>query len=216
MTRLPLLCAAAFIAAPFALPASAQDAGSDRVNQVIIYGEDACPQPDGDTITVCARLPESERYRVPPSLRYSDSPSGDSWTARAESLEAVGRFGPLSCTPAGAGGELGCTMQMIAAAYEDKANGADVRFSQLIAEARAERTAGIDEEAAETQRRVEALERAAFEKQQRDGDAPLPPKSSTPVVVDPARIVPLGQLPPAAAPEEDETTSATPTGSVGQ
>ena len=45
-----------------------------RVNQLIIYGDDACPEStDPNEITVCARFPDADRYRVPPSLR--DNPN---------------------------------------------------------------------------------------------------------------------------------------------
>lgn len=218
MKHLPLLSLAPLLGLGMAIPAAAQSDGGDTVNQVIVYGDDECVQSSDADITVCARLPESERYRIPPRLRYSDSPSGDSWTARAESLEAVGRFGPLSCTPAGAGGDLGCTMKMIEAAYADKANSSDVRFGQLIAEARAERTADIDSEAAAEQARVEVLERAYMERLERERDEPLPgERSSEPVVVDPDRLLPLDQRPPAVSQEQtEESSSATRQGSVGQ
>ena len=148
MTRLLTLTAASAIAVGLgSVPAAAQDNAGDRVNQVIIFGEDECPQSTDDTITVCARLDESERYRIPPNLRTSTSPQNESWTQRALALEAVGDFGPLSCTPVGAGGDLGCTMEMIEAAYAERANSSDLRFAELIEEERAERLAAIDEDA---------------------------------------------------------------------
>lgn len=159
-----------------ASPALAQEVGGDRVNQVIIFGQDECPLSEGDTITVCARLDESERYRIPPLLRNSSSPDNEAWARRAQSLETVGAFGPMSCTPVGAGGELGCTIQSIEAAYAERAGGSSVRFSQLIEEERAARLAEIDGEAASTQRRVEELERAYMERleSERDAEDPAP------------------------------------------
>jgi len=151
--------------------ALAQEDGGDRVNQVIIFGEDECPVSEGDTITVCARLDESERYRIPPRLRASSSPDNEAWAQRARSLETVGRFGPMSCTPVGAGGELGCTVEMIEAAYAERAAGSDVRFSQLIEQERAERLSEIDAEAAATQARVEELERAYMDRLEAERDA---------------------------------------------
>ncbi len=190
MTRLLTLSAATAMA--FALsgvPAAAQDQGGDKVNQVIIFGEDECPQSDGDTITVCARLDESERYRIPPRLRQSGSPENQSWTRRAESLEAVGDFGPLSCTPVGAGGDLGCTMEMIEKAYAERAQGSDVRMAELIAAARDERLAEIDGEAAATQARVEELERAEFERRRAAHEEPLEGEGADlPELVDPEDI----------------------------
>jgi hypothetical protein len=171
------------VALPLALllpgAAFAQDAGGDRVNQVIIFGADECPVSEGDTITVCARLDEGERYRIPPRLRNSSSPDNEAWAQRAQSFETVGRFGPMSCSTAGNGSDLGCTAAMIEAAYAERAAGSDVRFSQLIEQERAERLAEIDSEAAATQRRVEELERAYMERleAERDAgdDAALPP-----------------------------------------
>ncbi|AKQ41135.1 hypothetical protein CP97_02350 [Aurantiacibacter atlanticus] len=190
MTRLLTLSAATAIA--FALtgvPAAAQDQGGDKVNQVIIFGEDECPQSDGNTITVCARLDESERYRIPPRLRQSGSPENQSWTRRAESLEAVGDFGPLSCTPVGAGGDLGCTMEMIEKAYAERAQGSDVRMAELIAAARDERLAEIDGEAAATQARVEELERAEFERRRAAQEETLEGEGADlPELVDPEDI----------------------------
>ena len=53
-------------------PAPPSRSGPDdvRVNQLIIYGDDPCPQSqDPNEVTVCARLPDDDRYRVPPNLR---------------------------------------------------------------------------------------------------------------------------------------------------
>jgi len=191
MIRLLALTSAAAIAmAASATPAAAQDEGGDRVNQVIIYGDDECPVSTDDMITVCARLDESERYRIPSRLRSSTSPENESWTQRAQALEAVGDFGPLSCTPVGAGGDLGCTMEMIEAAYAERANSSDVRFAELIAEERAERLATIDEDAALYQQRVEELEEAELQRRREAQGAPLPGEENEtlPEVVDPDAI----------------------------
>ena len=163
--------AATSLAALLPAAASAQETGGDRVNQVIIFGQDPCPQSEGDTITVCARLDESERFRIPPLLRGSNSPDNEAWASRAQSLETIGAFGPLSCSPVGAGGETGCTVAMIEAAYAERAGASGVRFSQLIEEERAARLAEIDGEAAATQARVEELERAYMERLEAERDA---------------------------------------------
>lgn len=192
MTRLLALSAATALAASLAAtPAAAQDDAGDKVNQVIIFGDDECPESSGETITVCARLDESERYRIPPRLRESDSPSNESWTRRAQSLETVGAFGPLSCTPVGAGGDLGCTVDMIQRAYAERAQGSDVRFGEMIAAARAERLEGIDEDAAAYQARVEELERLELERRRAAQGEELSGEvqgTSEPVVVDPDAI----------------------------
>lgn len=150
-----------------AVPAAAQDEGGDRVNQVIVYGDDPCPASTEDEITVCARKPESERYRIPEPLRGVDSPRAEAWTNRVEAYETVGAFGTLSCSPVGPGGSLGCTQRLIDQAYAEKKSGTDVRFSELIAAEREKRLSTIDEEATEQQRRVEEAEKAYLEQQKR-------------------------------------------------
>ncbi len=174
-----------------AAPAAAQEDGGDRVNTLIIYGDDPCPATTGAEIVVCARLDETERFRIPERLRQSGSPDNESWASRVQSFEAVGDFGPLSCTPIGTGGELGCTAKMIEAAYAERATSSDVRFGQLIAQARDERLATIDAEASETQTRVEELERQYDERlrRERDGEVPVTTDRPRPAqVVDPARV----------------------------
>jgi hypothetical protein len=166
-----LLTAAALAAVSLcAVPASAQDAPGDKVNQVIVYGKDACPKSTGEAITVCARLDESERYRIPEALRESSSPQNESWTNKVLSYEAVGDFGPLSCSSVGAGSELGCTAKMIEAAYAEKRAGSGINFGQLIAQARAERLSTVDAEAAETQARVEQAEKEYADRLAREQD----------------------------------------------
>jgi len=188
-----------------AVPAAAQDDGGDKVNQVIIYGDDECPQSTAETITVCARMDESERYRIPQRLRESGDPANQSWAEKVKAFETVGAFGPMSCTPVGAGGELGCTARFIEAAYAERAQGSEVRFGQLISEARGERLSEIDEEAAATQSRVEELERAYMDRVRREqeGEPAATVDGSPPPteIVDPERRLPEG---PAAQPFEDE------------
>jgi hypothetical protein len=72
--------------------AHAQDetpaAGTERINQLIVYGDDPCPASTSEEITVCARKPEGERYRIPENLR--DDPldrRNETWTARATELQ---------------------------------------------------------------------------------------------------------------------------------
>jgi hypothetical protein len=207
MTRsLTLAPAVALLGTLWSMPAAAQDEGGDRVNQVIIFGEDECPQSDENTITVCARLDESERYRIPPRLRQSGSPENESWARRVESFEAVGAFGPLSCTPAGAGGDLGCTMEMIEQAYAERAQSSDVRMAELIAEARGERLAEIDGDAEAYQARVEELERIEFERRRAAQEGLLPGESAAgePELVDPDAIPATPPPLPQAVPDEDD------------
>jgi hypothetical protein len=156
-----------------AAPALAQDE-DERVNMVIVYGEDECPQSTDAEITVCARKDESERYRIPAPLRFSDDPANIAWAERVQRYETVGAFGALSCSPTGAGGFTGCTQALIDAAYGEKREGGDVRFGQLIAEARAKRLATIDESAAEEQARVEAIEKEYMDRLEKEREQALP------------------------------------------
>ena len=176
------------IAAVAALPVPAAAQDETRVNQLIVYGEDQCPQSSEGEITVCARLDESERYRIPPDLRTSNDPANQPWTARVKSFEAVGAFGPLSCTPTGLGGELGCTAKMIEAAYAERASSNTVRMAELVAQAREERMSTIDDEAAATQARVEQIEREYMERIAREESAaagrPLPDEDENPALVE--------------------------------
>lgn len=175
-----IFAAALFAATPAllagfaAVPAGAQDAAGDKVNMVIIYGDDECPASTDGVINVCARKSEGERYRIPENLRASDDPANTAWAKRAESFEMVGAFGALSCSPTGAGGFTGCTQAMIDAAYGEKDEASGIRFAQLIAAARAERLSTIDEEAAETQARVEVLEKAYMDKLEREREGAVP------------------------------------------
>ena len=70
-------------AAPTAVAALPEDV---RVNQLIIYGDDSCPASTDDQINVCAKLPESDRYRIPENLRTRDDPQSNSWYNQAIEL----------------------------------------------------------------------------------------------------------------------------------
>lgn len=154
-----------------AAPAAAKDEPNspdgDKVNQLIVYGDDPCPASSEGEITVCARKPEEERYRIPAPLRGIDSPKSEAWTNKVQAYETVGAFGTLSCSPVGAGGSLGCTQKLIDQAYAEKKNGSDVKFSELIAAERAKRLSAIDEQAAAQQKRVDEAEKVYFDQQKR-------------------------------------------------
>lgn len=171
---LPLFALGGFVA----MPAAAQSA-SESVNQLIVYGDDPCPQSSGEEIVVCARRPEGERYRIPAALRESSDPANESWAARAQSFEMVGDFGILSCSPAGLGGSFGCTERLIEQAYRERENSTDTRFTQLIEAERERRLSAIDEEAARQQAAVEALEREYQERLEAERDAEIAPDGTT-------------------------------------
>lgn len=182
MTRLPTLAtfgafAALTLTAAFApAPAFAQQSvpldarvntRDEKVNQLIIYGNDACPQSNEAEMVICVRRGEQERYRIPESLRGVDSPQSEAWANKVQAYESVGAFGNLSCSPVGAGGSLGCTQQLIDKAYAEKKDGSSVRFGELIAAEREKRLSTIDEDAAAQQARVEEAEKAYFDQRQR-------------------------------------------------
>ena len=185
MKIFPTATAAVLLALGMGTPALAQSEGGDRVNMVIAYDEDDCPEKTADNeIVVCQIVVEAERYRIPTPLRYSDDPENTAWAQRVEAFRFIGDFGAMSCSPTGAAGFTGCTQKMIDAAYEAREGGSAVRFGQLIAEARAERLSMIDEDAAAEQERVEMIEREYNERLEREREAevaaePLPePESS--------------------------------------
>lgn len=144
-----------------AMPALAQAAGGsgEKMNMVIVYGDDACPQSKDGEITVCARKGEGERYRIPESLRGSASPQDRAWTDRVTAYEMVGRSGTQSCSPTGPGGWTGCATRFIDNAYAERKEATDVRFSEMIAKEREKRAAEVDADAAATQARVEQAEK---------------------------------------------------------
>lgn len=161
-----------------AAPAFAQvgpiEVAGETVNQLIVYGDDPCPASTGNEIVVCARKAEGERYRIPEALRESSSPANEAWSNRVEAYETVGAFGTMSCSPSGYGGWTGCTSQLIDAAYKEKHGSSDIRFSQLIEEARAKRLESVDADAAAEQSRVEQIEKEYEARLKAERDAPLP------------------------------------------
>ncbi len=101
-----------------AAPAYAQKQTGEkppRVVSLIVYGDDPCPEGSNGEIVVCAREPESERYRVPKSLRKKPpEPAQRSWKERAEGLdEATRATRPNSCSAVGGAGQTGCTAEML-------------------------------------------------------------------------------------------------------
>jgi hypothetical protein len=141
-----LAVAAAFVAAALAAPAAAAPKpGEEKINQLVVYGNDPCPKGSDDEIVVCARKPERERYRIPERLR--DDPNdraNQSWTNQASALEYVGRGGTGSCSASGPGGWTGCFNQMVREARAERAHGDDVNWNRLIEQARQERLGKID------------------------------------------------------------------------
>ena len=173
---------AGVLAAP--RPAIAQATGGEKVNQLIVFGNDPCPASTDNEITVCARKDEGERFRIPEPLR--DDPnkiSNQAWTQKVKAYETVGAFGTNSCSPIGSGGDTGCLARLINNAYAEKKQSSDVHFGKLIEAERAKRLETVDVEAAEEQARVESLEKqydARLAKERTAGDAAAPGNAPAP------------------------------------
>lgn len=111
---LPLLAAGVALSGFAAVSTSAQTNTQERLRQVIVYGNDPCPAGVGGEVVVCARRPDADRYRIPENLREGERVrGGESWAARAESLETVGDTGIQSCSTTGPGGFTGCWAEMM-------------------------------------------------------------------------------------------------------
>ncbi|MGV3730526.1 MAG: hypothetical protein ACO1NN_07170 [Sphingopyxis sp.] len=183
MTRLPLF-ALILAGSTAAVPAAAQEAAPDaeKINQVIVYGDDKCEPSSADEIVVCNRLPETERYRVPPMLRGNPlDVRNEAWANKVVALERVGRFGTDSCSPTGLGGFTGCTQALVAGARAEQRAADKTDWQAMIADERAKRLAGIDAAADQVEAAVVAEERALAERQQAaeelerqaNGEAPM-------------------------------------------
>lgn len=117
-----LLCVTlAAVAAP-ALAADPPPSEPDKITTLVVYGDDPCPRSSDEEIVVCAREPESERYRIPKRLRRAKPDAAQrSWGDRVQVLEMVGRQGtPNSCSPVGSGGQSGCMAQFLRQAREER------------------------------------------------------------------------------------------------
>ena len=176
MTRI-LIATLTLAAAGMFSPALAQEADAP-VNQVIVYGDQPCPEPTSDEIIVCVR--QEDPYRIPAPLRQSDSKQNEAWAERVAANRNVGDTGVGSCNTVGPAGQTGCGIQEIEQAYAEKANNSDVEMGKLVAEARAARLAEIDEDAAAEQARVEAIE-AEYEARRKAQEAAAGEADDTPL-----------------------------------
>lgn len=124
MLKLPHLTLAAAglaLALPAALAPTPAQAQSSRVNEIIVYGTDPCPRSTDDEVVVCARKPESERFRIPERLRPGGTyQQRQSWANRAIAFETYGRTGINSCSPVGPAGYTGCAQQLINQAFKEQ------------------------------------------------------------------------------------------------
>lgn len=156
------LLAAAAGALAFGAPAVGQVTQTEevKVNQLIVYGTDPCPASTEAEITVCARRPEGDRFRIPGPLRGLTQPQSESWTNRALELQYVGRTGTESCSPVGPGGATGCLQRIINAARAERQGSDAVDWNALIEDARQQRLGRIDADSEEIERDEIARERA--------------------------------------------------------
>lgn len=158
--------------------------GEEKVNQLIVFGNDPCPASTDAQITVCARKDEGERYRIPVPLRDNpNSPRNEAWTEKVKAYETVGAFGTNSCSPAGGTGATGCLSRLIHDAYAARKQSSDVQFGKLIQAEREKRLQSVDADAAAEQARVETLEKeydAKLAKERAEGEAPAPEPTATP------------------------------------
>jgi hypothetical protein len=109
-----------------ALPAPASAQAQPNIAEIIVYGNDPCPRSTDDQVVVCARRPETERYRIAPKLRQSGTPQQmESWAVRSKSLETAGATGINSCSPVGPAGYTGCLQRLIKEAHGERKQQAD-------------------------------------------------------------------------------------------
>lgn len=143
-------------------PTAATAPSNEKVNLVIVYGEDACPQSQGDDIVVCARKSEEERYRIPEPLRGDpNEPSKQAWGERVRSMEYIGRNGTESCSPVGSGGATGCFAQLARLAKAERQALDNASWKDLVEAERARRLSTIDSDSDKIEARVKAEEKAA-------------------------------------------------------
>lgn len=171
MKILPL---AAFALMTLPIPALAQDGpaappaaaaagtGNEKVNLVIVYGDDPCPKTAGDELVVCGRKEEKERYRIPEPLRGDpNAPANQAWGQQYKALEYVGKSGIDSCSPSGIGGFTGCFNQLARQAKAEKQQANNASWGDLVAAERAKRLSTIDADSNAIEARVKAEEAAA-------------------------------------------------------
>src|SRR3546814_20034609 len=118
------------------LPAAAEEReaigapgdGSVKINQLIVYGDDPCPESNADQITVCARKGENERFRIPEALREEPNAHGnESWNNRAVGMDYVGRSGADRWSAGGGGGLTGCIYKLMREARDDRKGRDNIR-----------------------------------------------------------------------------------------
>ena len=107
-------------------PANA-DTSQPRQRLVTVFGTEECPKPTSpDEVVVCARLPDSEIYRIPERLRTADNRRVSPFQANRSLLlgDASGGAGGSigSCSAVGSGGMTGCNQRQVDAWAQDRTN----------------------------------------------------------------------------------------------
>jgi len=114
----PVLGALGLLTGLAAMPAPlAAQAGQKAL---IIYGNDKCPtNRAGEEVVVCARRPESERYRIPSELREGTAGSSNNGAA-VSAMATGGTGGSSTCSNVGGGGGNNCFANQMRAAKAER------------------------------------------------------------------------------------------------
>jgi hypothetical protein len=109
---------------PADIPAG--DGSKPRQRMVTVFGNEACPKPSSpDEVVVCARLPESEIYRIPERLRRAETRTSVLTSNRSLLLgDGAGGAGNSigSCSAVGPAGFTGCDRRQVEAWAQDRTN----------------------------------------------------------------------------------------------
>jgi hypothetical protein len=109
-------------------PAPAGDGTQPRRKLVTVFGTEPCPKPSSpDEVVVCARLPDSEQYRIPPQLRQAQNQPSPFQQNRnlllgSPSDGLTGGAAVGSCSTIGPGAQSGCNQRDIDAWAADRSS----------------------------------------------------------------------------------------------
>ena len=125
--KITKIVAAALVSCSLCTAASAEITDQintpERINILVTFGEDKCPEATADEIVVCANKPESERYRIPKELReVKKEESGEqSWNSVVASHDEAARSGrPNSCSVVGSFGFSGCQSAIMRQWFDER------------------------------------------------------------------------------------------------
>lgn len=98
------------------------DGTQPRQRLVTVFGTEPCPKPTSpDEVVVCARLPESEIYRIPTPLRQAERRRSPFEENRAMLVGEYGGTGFGTCSAVGASGVVNCSRRQVDAWAADRA-----------------------------------------------------------------------------------------------